>query len=144
MKKKNNINKNIRKKERISKLSNLLNWLHELFVIVMIFGCFINDNYIRVHLYAFPILIIHWLTNDGYCFVTEVTAKMSEESDKLYGDKEESSRLFMKRFYLKYGLDLSGYWLNVSTITFFFIAWIISSYRYYCKFEKFPFLEFFV
>ena len=108
----------------------------------MVFGCFIQIDYIKFHLYAFPILIIHWLTNEGYCFISEVTAKMSEESDVLYGDKEESSRLFMKRFWNKYGLDLSGYWLNVSTITLFFIAWIISAYRFYCYTDKFPFLEF--
>ena len=132
-----------RKKDRIHKLSNLINWLHELFVIVMVFGCFIKIDYIKFHLYAFPILIIHWLTNEGYCFISEVTAKMSEESDVLYGDKEDSSRLFMKRFWKKYGLDLSGYWLNISIITLFFIAWIISSYRYYCNTDKLPFLEFF-
>ena len=136
--------KNIKKKKRIKKLSSILNWLHELFVIVMVLGCMLNINYLRIHLYAFPVLILHWLTNDGYCVITEVTAKMSEESDKLYGDKEESSRLFMKRMFKKYGLDLSGYWLNVSTITLFFIAWIISSFRYYCHFDKLPFLEFFL
>jgi hypothetical protein len=129
--------------KKLSKITNTINWLHELFVIVMVFGCFINKKHIRFHIYAFPLLIMHWMTNDGLCVVSEVESKL-KGSDYIYSQEDKDAPSdFMKRMYKKYDINLTGYWLRVSTITLFFISWTISAYRYYCIYDKLPFFDLF-
>jgi hypothetical protein len=56
-------------------------YLHYIISFYLIFGGIITDNidYIRIHFYVTLFVLIHWLTNDGQCFLSEMDYDKNEK-----------------------------------------------------------------
>ena len=56
----------------------LLEVLHFAIVIFVIFGCLFTSRLVLLfHLIFLPILILHWKTNQGVCYLTQIENKIN-------------------------------------------------------------------
>ena len=77
-----------------------LAFLHFAIVMFVIFGCLATNHQVLLfHLIFLPILVLHWKTNEGVCYLTQVEHKINgkrPEKIELQGGFTEN--LFKKLF----------------------------------------------
>lgn len=53
---------------------NLIHYIHYIISFYIIFGGVITKNltYVKIHFFVTFFIFIHWITNDGQCFLSEI------------------------------------------------------------------------
>ena len=109
-------------------LSKFLSIIHLAIVVFVIFGCLLpNRSVILFHLIFLPILVLHWKTNEGVCYLTQlenkIQGKKSVKTDMRGGFTEN---LFMKLF----GKQPTRLFLQSLIYTIMSLSWMISIIKY--------------
>ena len=113
----------------------LINKIHKILIYFWGFGFMLPKKYLTYHLPWFPLIIMHWLTNDNYCFITDleeylVYKIMSKKNYDLNNNFPKSG--FQQFFDFLYG-EYNHPSLKKKTIIVILIyglSWVISFYKY--------------
>lgn len=60
---------------------DIRHYIHYIITVYLLFGGILTDNlyYIQIHFYVTLFTVIHWLTNNGQCFISEMDYDTKEE-----------------------------------------------------------------
>jgi len=63
-------------------LASLINFIHILLVLFIFLTPFVgNEYYLTMHLIILPFIVIHWITNQSVCALTEIEKIISGKKD---------------------------------------------------------------
>ncbi len=107
-------------------IANILNFTHRIIVYFMLFGFILPEKYSWIHGITFPLVYLHWKTNEGNCVLTEYELK-------LRGIKEKPSGMddypFMIKIFKEFGIDMTNEEIKKYIIPYLTIVSIISLIR---------------
>ena len=123
-----NNHKNIKKY-----LSLVIHIFHKFFVYFIVFGFLLPKKYLRYHLFAWPLVWLHWKTNNGYCFLTQLENRLNgkESPNVIEAHANSTDAEFMKRLFNNMGIIMPIERIHLLTNILFTASWVISSYRYF-------------
>ena len=110
-------------------LSSFIHIFHRILTYFTLFGFLLPRKYLIYHLFFYPSMIIHWMTNNNKCILTELEIKLSGRS---WSEFESSFgiKLFNSLgFNIKKDKNTSDF-ITKLYITTYTISWFISLYRY--------------
>jgi hypothetical protein len=83
---------------------NLRHYIHYIISFYIIFGGVItkNLNYVKIHFFVTFLIFIHWVTNDGQCFLSEMDY-----------DKNVEPNGYMKHLLASVGIHVTPEQLNM-------------------------------
>jgi hypothetical protein len=113
-------------------LTNLLVFIHTLIVFFLSWGFLLPKKYLIYHLFAWPIVWLHWQLNNQRCILTEWEFKLRGIDDAQIIKVTENDSPFMRKLYKMIFGDkksISNETLHYSIIILFTLAWIISLIR---------------
>ena len=98
--------------------------IHRILVYFTLLGFLLPKKYLKYHLIMWPGILLHWLTNNNRCFLSDLEVKLSGES---WGEKESDFGIkIAKSFGINITLkDTTKIYIIVYTIT-----WLISLLRF--------------
>jgi hypothetical protein len=108
-------------------LIGLIIFIHELLIYFLIFGFLLSKNYLIYHIIFLPVTYIHWMTNNDKCFLTDLEYKLKNKDSPYTHD---NANPFMKRFFSKFGINLTDDNTYKLTMILFVSSWLISLYKY--------------
>ena len=105
----------------------IIQFVHTLIVFFALFGCFLPLNYIKYHLFMFPIIYIQWKLNNNRCILTDIECVFLHTSQKPLWENIQTY--------------INTYNINNDQITIIFLVilitgFIISSLRLYNAYTK--------
>jgi len=109
-------------------LNNIIFILHILLLVFAVLGCLLPKKWLILHLLVWPLIIIHWLTNNDNCILTQLekttrppgieyvhfSLRIKDLLGIKDGNSEEADIDMMRNIY----------------VTGYSITWLISLYRY--------------
>jgi len=98
----------------------LVNIIHNILMFFTIFGFILPKKYLMFHALTFPLILLHWKTNNDKCVLSQLEKYLT-------GDNSDSS--FMKSFFERFGINLTMRGVDILNITLFTVAWLITMYR---------------
>jgi len=102
--------------------------IHILVLLFAVFGFLLPKKYLILHLLMWPAILIHWLTNDDKCVLTELEKNtQSDDEEYVHFSLKIHKILGLKRG--KTEDDDKNTMVNIYTICYS-ITWLISLYRY--------------
>lgn len=109
-----------------------LGFLHFAIVMFVIFGCLAtNQKVLLVHVIFLPILVLHWKTNQGVCYLTELEIKIQgKRSGELPGKTEMQGGFTESLFKKLFGRQPSRALLQNLTYSIMAVSWMISILKY--------------
>ncbi len=97
---------------------------HRILVYFTLLGCFLPTKYLQYHLIVWPVIILHWFTNNNRCFLSDLEVKLSGES---WGKKESDFGIKVAK---SFGLHITLEDTTRMYITFSTLSWLISFIRF--------------
>lgn len=97
--------------------------IHIILVYFIILGFLLPYEYLWIHLLTFPLIVLHWKTNNDKCILTEYEYTSEQIDNK--------KAPFMQKFFASYGLNLNDKDADKATYILFTTTWLISCIRYY-------------
>jgi hypothetical protein len=99
----------------------------------MFFGCFLPKKYLPFHLLSWPLVYLHWKTNNNKCVISQIEYKLKYNTtiNSPTSDNHDDDYYFMKKIFKDIGADFSNKQLSYLTYSLFTISWIISFFRYF-------------
>ena len=98
---------------------NIILWSHHSLNIFANFGWLSNNKYILlIYLFAPIITIIHWLTNNNKCFLTEMHNSICKNDNKMFND-----------LFNIIGLKKLEWWNKWGHYLYLIIAWFITIHK---------------
>ena len=109
-------------------LKLILRLIHFIFVVLLIVGAFIPKKYLLYFIIMWPLINLHWITNNTKCVCTQIECWLDNEPYCLDHDEDFP--------FLTHILSYANIEINKKTklniiymgLTFF---WLIGVYRYY-------------
>jgi hypothetical protein len=115
-------------------LANILHLIHKLLVYYVIFGCFLPKKYSKYHYWIWPLIWLHWKTNNNYCIFSQWELTLREQEYLLKTvdkDHQDGDTAFMKILFKElFNIDMTVRKADVLTNTLFTISCLISLYRF--------------
>lgn len=105
-------------------LALIVHILHRILVYFNLFGFLLPKKYLIYHLFLWPIILIHWLTNNNKCFLTQLEIQLSGNN---WGKKESDFGIGIAK---SFGINLSKKETDKISITLATISWLISLIRF--------------
>ena len=94
----------------------LLDIIHYIFALFLIFGgYYLPRKYLKYYLLIFPVIYIHWKTNNDKCFLTTIVNKESID---------DINEPFMPRFFRTFGIRFSDEEADRITYMIFTAGWM--------------------
>ena len=114
-------------------LSSVLHILHKLIVYFMVFGFLLPKKYLIYHLIVWPLVWLHWKTNNNYCFLTQLESKLNgkESPNVIEAQADSTDTEFMKQLFNSIGIIMPIERIHLLTRIMFTTSWTISSYIYF-------------
>ena len=110
-------------------LALLIHIFHRVFTYFTLFGFLLPKKYLIYHLLCFPGILIHWMTNNNKCILTELEIQLSGKSWSEY--ESEYSIKLLKSFGINVKKDKNTKdFITKLYITSYTISWLISLIRY--------------
>jgi len=106
-------------------LALLIHITHRIIVYITLFGFILPKKYLKYHLFMWPIILLHWLTNNNRCILTELEEKITGKPWK-----ESDFSIKISKSLGVYSEKQSKNDFNKGYIIFFSIGWFISLCRY--------------
>lgn len=105
-------------------LINLLNIIHKLFVYFLFLGFLLPKKYLYIHLLTLPLVKLHWILNDGNCFLTKYQQRLENKEPP-----KDTEYPFVRQM-----INDLGFYPKEKQIHIFFVvgtitAWLITFYR---------------
>ena len=99
--------------------------IHRIIVYITLFGFILPKKYLKYHLFMWPTILLHWVTNNNRCFLTDLEIKLSGSAwkESEFGVKIARSLGFNIK-------EKTSKNLTKIYTTFYAISWFISLYRY--------------
>jgi hypothetical protein len=113
-------------------LAKFIHILHKFLVYFTVFGFLLPKRYLKYHLIAWPIIFLHWQTNNEKCCLSELEnwllgkKTMTVDKDHFDGDSNFTTAMFND-----IGIHLTQKQIHFITLFLFSCAWIISAKRFY-------------
>ena len=98
--------------------------IHRILVYFTLLGFLLPKKYLKYHLIMWPGIILHWLTNNNRCFLSDLEVKLSGES---WGKKESDFGIKIAK---SFGLNITLKDTTKIYIVFYTITWLISLLRF--------------
>ena len=93
--------------------------IHDMVIIGVLFGMFLPKNCLKYHLILYPVLMMHWISNNRRCIFGDIEWRTS-------GRKNWESKTILDQFYKSINLsDIR----NQIHLSMFSISWLISYIR---------------
>ncbi len=117
-------------------LSLVIHFFHKLFVYFIVFGFLLPKKYLIYHLIVWPLVWLHWKTNNNYCFLTQLESKLNgkESPNVIEAHANSGDTEFMKRLFNNMGIVMPIERIHLLTRILFTTSWIISSNRYFTNY----------
>jgi hypothetical protein len=104
----------------------VLNKLHEMLVLLILFGWLLPRNYLIYYIFLYPLLLLHWKSNNGNCILTDWWIKLSGKDYR-----KDSKNPFMSKMFKKYGINLTDKQTTFLLDYVYKITWLIAVLRYF-------------
>ncbi len=103
-------------------------FLHFAIVMFVIFGCLLtNHKVLLFHLIFLPILVLHWKTNDGVCYLTQIEHKIQGKGAKKIELQGGFTENLFKKFFRR---QPTRALLQNITYSIMAVSWMISIIKY--------------
>lgn len=110
-------------------LKQIVRIIHVFLVLFYFVGAFIAKKYLILFIFAWPLLFLHWQTNNNKCICTQIEAWLDNQEDCL---NQYEDFPFITRMLNFLNIEIKGkktkYYIFCTSLTFF---WLIGMYRYY-------------
>lgn len=113
----------------------LINKIHKILIYFWGLGFMLPKKYLTYHLPWFPLIIMHWLTNDNYCFITDLENYLVKkiisvkDNHKNYKIPKSGFTQFFDFLYGEY--NHPSFKRKTMIIIFIYgLSWVISFYKY--------------
>ena len=107
----------------LQNIAVLVNIIHNIFILIMIFGFMLPKKYLKFHALIWPLTLLHWKTNNNKCMLTQLEKYLKGD------DSDSSDSSFMKSFFKRWGINLTMRGTNILNITLYTLGWLITMYR---------------
>lgn len=103
--------------------------IHFFLLIFLLLGwLFSSQNILLIHLLLIPLVILHWWTNSGACFLTQIEHRLSRVSSYT---RRESQGEFSRSLLAKlFGIELTNRQLAVLIYSCLVLSWMLSLLRF--------------
>lgn len=109
-------------------LIDILDKIHKLVVYFSFLGFLLPKKYLIYHLFAYPLLRVHWKLNNNRCILTELEYKLKNMNNPpIY--KEDHDYPYMQKLFKSYGFNFDNKQLHDITMNGLLLSWIITSIR---------------
>ena len=115
-------------------LANVIHITHKIIAYIVIFGFLLPKKYLWYHQFLFPILFLHWKTNNDSCILSQIEVYILGDKNVpiVENDHDDSDSTFMKSLFSNWGLKItSDHESNIYTVVLFTTSWLITLYRLY-------------
>ena len=107
----------------------IVSFLHMLIVLFIFLGAFLPKKYLIYFIFAWPLMYLHWYTNDENCISTEIECWADK---KPYCSEPADDFPFVTNLLKKFNITIheketKKYIIEFTLTTF----WLIGVYRYY-------------
>jgi len=111
-------------------LKKVVYLIHKLFVYFLVFGAFLPEKYLFLHIIAWPLTYIHWQFNEQRCILTELEYLID---NKPFPPKvqEDDDFPFMKNIFDEIGIKIKNSELHNIIVYGNTIFWLIGVIRYF-------------
>lgn len=114
--------------------ADLVRSVHLALVAFVALGCLLPRPYLRWHLLAFPLLLIHWRTNHNRCAATQLEYWLRGESAPVPDIDHDHDNAVKENRFVRHLLSLMGFSADDQTITaityyVFLASYLISWFR---------------
>jgi hypothetical protein len=110
-------------------LKHIVRIIHVIMILFLFGGAFIPKKYLILFIFAWPLLYLHWQTNNNKCICTQVECWFDNQPYCL--DQNEDFP-FMTQILKIINIEIKDnktkQYIFCTTLTFF---WLIGMYRYY-------------
>ena len=98
--------------------------IHRILVYFTLLGFLLPKKYLKYHLIMWPGILLHWLTNNNRCFLSDLEVKLSGES---WGEKESDFGIKIAK---SFGINITLKDTTKIYIIVYTIIWLISLLRF--------------
>ena len=111
-------------------LKPIVRTIHILLIIFFFAGAFIPKKYLILFIFTWPLLYLHWQTNNNKCIFTEIEYWLDDNEEEVLNQYENFP--FMTCMLNGLNIKIKGkktkYYIFCTILTFF---WLIGLYRYF-------------
>ena len=98
--------------------------IHRVLVYFTLLGFLLPKKYLKYHLLMWPGIVLHWLTNNNRCFLSDLEIKLSGKS---WGSKESDFGIKIAK---SFGLNITQKHTTWMYIIVYTLIWLISLFRF--------------
>lgn len=109
---------------------NFIELIHEIFVIVMIYGFILPKPFLKYYLFLWPLTWLHWQFNNDKCFLTQMEYRFKGIKEESPISSKDHNYPFMRKLYSKFNINLSDDQIHTFIIMKINIFWLIGVMRY--------------
>lgn len=110
-------------------LKPIIRFIHIVFIFFFFVGAFIPKKYLIFFIFAWPLLYLHWCTNNNKCIFTQIECWLDNKQYCLDQDEEfPFMNHILNTFNITINDNKTKHYIFCMSLTFF---WLIGIYRYY-------------
>ena len=110
--------------------------VHSLYLNYAVFGGLFSNTktVLWIHALVCPLTILHWNTNNGACFLTELEQKLVKNTK--YEKWVEKYPLFTQRYLSLFGISLEEQTTEKMLRVAFIISWVIPLFKLFSLYQS--------
>jgi hypothetical protein len=105
-----------------TKLAKVVKYSHFSLGIFIVFGFLIPKKYLIFHIVFWPLLVIHWKTNNNKCVLTQVEHFLNDT-------KETNDEPFILKHVKNFGFNVTEKFVDKMMFMIFTIPWLFTCWR---------------